>query len=235
MGYMDNSFAIVMSSYQPGTDTVLVDGIVECEPIKHRDGNVTPINTVMMFEKCIVPILENYNILYVVYDQWNSLDAIQRIRSKHRVNAEQCSLTYTDFNTIKSTIYEGKLHIPSPEISLDQLQKMKFEDVIKPETPAANLQYQMLTVQEVGRKITKPYKGNDDLFRAMCLTVKYIKNPEIIGRFSLENRNLGSSSMRGSNIGTVRLLGSSNERPQNFQNPVVNNIGRVASPSRRRW
>lgn len=206
MGYNNNSFGMCIASYDSLAETVVVDGVLECEPLKFGHGSVAPIDTVRMFEMALVPLLKSFNIVCVVYDRWQSLDAVGRIRSIYKKEAEQYSLKWSDFQALKTVVHEGKLRLPKPEVGLERLQKLQFEDVIKPETPIANLQYQMLTVREIGTKVTKPYKGNDDLFRSMSLCVRYIKDPANTPKFL----GLAGSNSRGNarTLGNVHLYNS---------------------------
>ncbi len=203
-GHTNNSFSLCIASYNTLARAVSIDGVIECTPGKDQQGNASRVSFPDIYEKAIVPIIKNFNIRYVLYDRWNSVEQVQRIRRDHRIQAEQYSLTWDDFTALKSVIYDGRVHLPPPEQPISSLLKatIQMKDVLK-SSPYLHLLYQMLTVRELGRRVVKPVNGTDDLFRAMALAVHRITDPQYTSEFYFNEDDGGFPKPPG--VGVARL------------------------------
>lgn len=214
MGASNNAFALTLGHLEE--DKPYLDFILIVEPLELTDDRKIKINTRAMFEHAIVPILENYKVTHVVYDRWSSLDAIREIRDKYEIEADQYTLTPTDFET---TIWPAintpeEISYPKPEVNLEELDTSKynknfsgFETVMKKVKSCfvSTLLLQMLTVRQAGRKVVKPMNGDDDGFRSFCLLLVYLLNGDINWKF--KGSGAKSKVKRGSRMGVVMSLG----------------------------
>jgi hypothetical protein len=137
-----------------------------------------------MFEHAILPLVQSYRIIMAVYDRWNSIEMVQRLRQDHRVEAYQYSLKWADFLMIRARVLDSSLRIPRPELSIEAVRRstQAFDSLVRT-IPVTHLALQTLTVREVGRKVIKPLNGTDDLFRCLCLAVKFILDPAHTKKF----------------------------------------------------
>lgn len=202
-GESNNSFALVLASWRHDTQTVKIDGVLECQPEKRDDGSVSRVNFPMMFDKCIVPILEKFNVKMVVTDHWQSSDMVQRLRTYRGTKAEAYTLRYEDMLAIKTAWYDGRIHMPVPEKNIEEMKRssQQPEDFTRG-MPVLKLMYQGMTVREVGRRIIKPLDGTDDIFRAACLTARFLLDPETNRAFIYSGA--GKSVSEGRGLGVVR-------------------------------
>ena len=178
-GETNNSFALVLSSWHQETKTVMLDGVLECRPERRQDGTVVRVNFPRMFDHCIVPILEAFNVKLVVTDHWQSSDMVQRLKSHKGIRAETYALRYEDMMVLKAAWLNGNVRLPATERPIASLkssteQPEDYADGL----PVLKLLIQALTVREVGLRIVKTLDGTDDIFRAAALTIHYLLNPE---------------------------------------------------------
>jgi hypothetical protein len=138
-------------------------------------------------------------------DTWNSTDLVQKLR-QYKVMSEQYTLKFMDLVEIAARLSSGELILPKPELPVEDL-RMTYENPIEfvDGKPILGLILQMLTVRQVGRRVTKPLNGEDDMFRALALGMYHIARPELKRIYSIEaaggaGGNLGviSSKSRGS-------------------------------------
>lgn len=132
----------------------------------------------------------------------NSLDAIQRLRKDHKVEAIPYQVKWADFTAVRSRILESQISLPKAEMTIEEVRKSKlqFVDVVR-SVPATHQLIQILTVREAGRKVVKPLNGTDDLFRCLCLAVTFITNPKYTSRFE---RYAGIAGRGATTVGTIR-------------------------------
>jgi intein/homing endonuclease len=212
-GEANNSFALVVASWDQDKKTVNIDGVLECQPEKRADGSVSRVNFPKMFDSCVGPLLDKFNIKLVVSDHWQSSDLLQRLRSYRATKAESYSLRYEDMLAIKTAWYDGRIRIPKLERSIEDLQRTseQLEDFTRG-LPVLKLLVQAMTVREVGRRIEKPLDGSDDIFRAACLTARYLLDHELNRSFIYSGADrTGTSEGRG--LGAVRSYRNQNRTP----------------------
>ena len=229
-GHSQDSFAITLQSYDQNTNSVIVDGVLECIPERKSGGESVPVNFPMMYEYTIKPIMESYNIVLVVADQWQSIDFLQRIQNQYRVSFQRYSLRYEEMLAIRSLIYDGRLKLPKPEHTLDEIRKTS-EQIIDflQGSHVSKLAYQAVTVRLLGKKISKPVNGTDDLFRAMCLGIKFITDPH----YTLKFMSLRSSIMSNHATRTIGMVGKNVKGSGDFsQISHIAHIGKKGGGSR---
>ena len=214
MGHAQNGFSIALGHLEINQPTL--DFLLNIEPDPNTN---TTIDTHLMFEHAIVPILDNYKITHVAYDQWNSLDGIRRIRNDYQIEADKYSIKNSDFEeTISMCINDPKGMIyPKPLVDITKLDITRYdkdfsgfeETLLKVKAcPISTMMLQMLTVRKVGMRVIKPVIGNDDAFRALSLLIVYLLNEDINYKF----RGSGlkpNAFVRGNSMGSIATFGNS--------------------------
>lgn len=165
-GHTQNSFAVTLSHIEAdGNDIVFcVDGTFSAIPEVTKD-NKWKVSFTSMAD-LVLQICNNFNVVCVRYDRWNSIGEIERLR-KAGINAECYSPTFADFEAMKQLILSGHVKIPEFEkdlknLNLDSIHELRLN-------PYTHLGYQIATVQSNGKKVTKPEKGDDDMWRTIVL------------------------------------------------------------------
>ena len=202
-GVSHDSFGLSMLSFYP-PDITMVDDVLECKP---EPG--CPVNFHLLFNDVIVPIIEKFYIVAVVYDQWQSQMQMDEIRTKYHTLSEQIALVWDDFVNFRSALLSAKLKFPNPEKPAMGIKDPSTDiDVFSKNAPRLKLIAQLLMVNEAGRKVTKPQgcKISDDIFRSVVVGEKYIReniNMFLKGRF----RNAPGAGAIGNLKGYTPLQG----------------------------
>jgi hypothetical protein len=126
-----------------------------------------------MFHAFIKKLCEKLKVVMVVYDQWQSKTQIDELKNLG-IRADSYSLTYANFTHFRTSVGQQKLEIPYPEMPMNQAEASSeaLEEILYAR-PYLHLIWQMLSVSEVGNKVTKG-DGHDDLFRAVVLGCRYL-------------------------------------------------------------
>jgi hypothetical protein len=201
-GLTNNSFAVTLMSFDRDNRVPVVDVALECMPVR-SETETLPVNFPMMFEHVFERLFNSFWVIMVVFDRWNSIDHMQRIRKDHKIESIQYSLKWADFQAIRARILDSAVTLPKLEVPIEDVRKddRPFESIIE-NNPATHLALQTLTVREVGRKVIKPLNGTDDLFRCMCLGITFILDPKYTARFE----RYGGALAAGARVaGVVRL------------------------------
>lgn len=172
LGFKKNALAMCMFSITPESKPKL-DFCLALMPLKG-----CPVNIVHFFENVTVPLVQNFNIKFAFFDRWQSLDQVQRLRDM-AVDAKVHSLTYKEMDSVRGAIMSQALVIPQLDRPMEEFVKDYIESDSILSNSSANLGLQLLTVRDLGHKMTKPLQGDDDLFRAFCLGAVKIQEPNI--------------------------------------------------------
>ena len=173
-GEKRNHFAVMLMTWDSKMNRARVDYVFDVSP---EEG--IPINFALMWEHCFRPLCEGLLIRHMFSDTWNSTELVQRLR-QFKVISEQVTLKFADFVEVAARLGAGELILPKPELPIEEL-RLTYEnptEYVKGK-PVLSLILQMLTVRQVGRRITKPINGDDDMFRALCLGMSQIVRPEL--------------------------------------------------------
>jgi hypothetical protein len=180
-----NSYALSLMSIDFQDDEKLrLDASVEVKPTR----NLTVSFPAML--ELADKIIKMYQVLYVVYDRWQSTHHIQKINDtvyKHIRGdgpiAERYTLTAGDFDDVRDTLMtQDRWSLPKPEVPFDIGSGGILTDFDKYRKagPISHLMLQILTVRQMGRKVLKPIEGDDDLFRTLALGVTYLSMEEVV-------------------------------------------------------
>lgn len=224
-GYNNNGFAFVGKYYKKETGKTVTDIVGVATP-----SESIPINFPAMFTYALWPIVQEFNVKLVLFDQWQSINYTQQFLDKG-IKSEVYSLTWRDFSEIKKRVFSGLAILPKPEVPFEEiLNPTKPYEELTDGNPVANLIYQLLTVKDIGNKVVKA-DGVDDAFRAWALSEAYLAVPEFAQEFekfgtvarSSNPMSLGAVFGRGSAsriFASGGLPGSSSKH---------SNLGRVLS------
>lgn len=198
LGVRKNSWAVCLFSLTPDSKPKLDFALAITPDIKRK----IRANIVDLFENFTVPLVEYFNIKYAFFDRWQSLDQIERLKNMN-VDARMHSLTYKEMESVRGSVISQSVVIPELDKPMTDYVKDYVED--KPvDNASAALGIQLLTVRDMGHKMTKPLLGDDDIFRAFCLGVVKMADPGIKKDF-VEVVEV-STGHRVACLGTMRSL-----------------------------
>lgn len=174
LGYRKNGLSICVFSLTPESKPKL-DFAIAITPdpkLKIR------VNVVDVFESFTMPLVTNFNIKHAFFDRWQSLDQIERLKILE-VDAQMHSLTYKEMESVRGSIITQSVTIPRMEKPMTEYAKEYVDDKFVSQEGSAQLGIQLLTVRDMGHKMIKPLLGDDDIFRAFCLGVVKLSDPNI--------------------------------------------------------
>lgn len=205
-GYTNNSFGIGLYHVaKDGSDIIVkTDCVFSAIPEKTDAGHIKT-NFIKMAD-VVVELSKMFNLKHVLFDRWQSIGEIQRLRQLG-INATAYSPAWSDFEEVKSLILAGKLKTPMWEKSINDFNPEDVYDMRK--HPYTHLGYQIATVQSVGKKVTKPVKGDDDMFRTLVLAVSKFRL-DYLGYASTVGKN-GVGSNQSPRVGGV-MIGRNGQR-----------------------
>lgn len=167
-GERKNSFALCVARYYPEQDGMLVEELVEVAPAQ---GSM--VDLASCYNDLILPLVKQLRCIHVVYDQWESSYAVADLRTNHKIDAQRYSLKWKDFELFRQDLLGLRVFMGKPEVAWRQV--LATTDLVeRAQWPRAHFQSQLATVNEQGKRLTKPLKGNDDLFRTVTLAHYFI-------------------------------------------------------------
>jgi hypothetical protein len=173
-GESGNCFAVSLHHIEQNDNEtkIILDGTVSVAPEKLPESdNIITIHFPTMFE-VVLHLCKHFNVKYVIYDRWNSISEVQRLRDL-KITAERYSPKFTDFLELRNLIDSESYKTPRWEYdNLEDLDITNSKKLVA--APYTHLALQMATVQENGKKVTKPEQGDDDIFRTLVLASRYL-------------------------------------------------------------
>lgn len=201
-GEVNNSFSVAIGHAEiykgPGRDhgrrIAKVDAIIEIAP---KEG-IDSINYNRVAAETIYPLIRKLNVGAMVSDRWQNKKFMDDARDLFpKLYTEPYSLTYEDMVEFKDHLLDDNpgILLPTPEIPFSEIAKLdtstNYPGCFKYK-PIAHTYFQMETVQDTGREVTKGPGLTDDNLRAVML----------LGRFLLDDRwcrsRLKGVAMQGS-------------------------------------
>jgi hypothetical protein len=111
--------------------------IVEMDYLYFWDANPYEEINFAEIRGMIVELARKFNIACVTFDQWNSIDMIQSLRSLG-INAEMHSVAKKDYDTLSTTIYDKRFKGYWNEILVEEeLLKLKLITATKVDHPTS--------------------------------------------------------------------------------------------------
>lgn len=217
-GHTNNSFGLGLYHLenQSGEYVFVTDGLFAAIP-ETRDGVHLRVSFPAMAD-LVLELNRRFRIVHVLYDRWQSIGEIQRLRMAG-MNAESYSPTWADFESFKHMILTHKVQTPKWETTIEDLD---LDSVIAlRKNLYTHYGYQIATVQSHGKKVIKPAKGDDDLFRTAVLAhakirskyEEYAVTPGGVPQYGMatqtpQNRSVGVMVSRSGNRRALDLGGS---------------------------
>lgn len=174
LGSTKNAFG--MSVFKMDSEgRIILEGGLIIKPSKN-----CKINLPWVYEKLTVPFMDSYNVRFVFFDKWQSLDQVTRIRDRG-INAQVYSLKYADMDDVRGMVKNRGVLIPKLSKPMVEFKSdWEANDEINFSEISAILGIQLLTVRDLGNRMVKPAHGDDDLFRSFALGVCALSTPKII-------------------------------------------------------
>jgi len=147
-----------------------LDGAIEVQPFVNESGYQYRVSFSKMWKYCIEPIIRAFNLVGVIGDRWNITQIMNSIEELG-VYTEQYSLVWSDFLAFKEKTSARELRLPSPERPFTDVYT-DYDKAVRG-APILHLVVQYKTVRQVGRTVTKPPSGTDDLYRTMVLAHRF--------------------------------------------------------------
>lgn len=191
-GYSNNSFAVSVAYYDFDIQKIRVACVLECMP-----SNGTKVNFTKLYKETLLPLIKDLNCVYVLADQWNSIDLLQRIKEdggkapngKAFVTPAKYTLKREDFDSIVAMFKNGNVILPTlSKREIDSICKNGVanykEDLYN--KPVQHLLLQLLNVVDrgPGRCPDKAPGYTDDISRAMALSIVKIMSPKIMAKLT---------------------------------------------------
>lgn len=217
-GERENSFALSLSHMEfPATlgtnelPRVVVDQLIEIVPDHERNVSVS---FTKVQEQVIDVILNNFRVMYVIFDRWQSshsksiIESTKYHHSKH-VKPFIVSLRYDDLARVRAAFSNFQVEVYRTE--LDNLQELVRQYAASGEAKGIAMReigsllklvngtgcydyvvsrfiIQLLRLREAKgkrREVLKPLKDTDDLWRAVAQGVHFLMQEEILVQFSM--------------------------------------------------
>ncbi len=173
-GVKNNHFGLATGFYDLATKSIVFDGLGELRPTREQ-----PINFNYLYHDVLEPLMEDLNIRLVVSDRWQNLKILHDLQEDFGVEIKQYSLKYKDFLTFKMGMQNSEFSIPSPEMTLDKIDHAGEKDYPSAfeMKPVSHFLYQLITVRDNEKEVTKGEGTTDDIFRACVLGYSFLINP----------------------------------------------------------
>ena len=213
-GYSNNSFALTIGNVhkQPnGARSIRATAVVEIIPEK----NVCTLDYSAIATQVIYPLIEALNVQAVFADRWNSLKLLHDIEAKYGIVAEQYSIKYRDFTTIRSYMEAGAILVPRTETPVAERDTILKPDLtVYPRSfnlrPMDHFMLQAATVRDAGRDVVKGARLTDDTWRALCLMCTWLLDEKFCDehlKYNLSNAHRGGLGAVSQGYGTTALNG----------------------------
>lgn len=201
-GYTKNGFALSLSHIENTKNEYdfVVDGVFTAIPERTPNGHMRVHFPTMA--DAIISIVKDFKVRYVLYDRWQSVGELQRLQQQG-IQAEAYSPVWADFEALKSVILSQRMRSPMWEKRVDELDLDDVNDLRL--HPYTHMGYQIATVQDSGgKKVGKPAKGDDDIFRTLVLA--YSKFRTDLAGFAVTGYGPGSMGMQKPNAGSYGIM-----------------------------
>lgn len=193
-GYSNNSFAMLCLTKR--NKDVTVEIALDVIPDKGKSVLHYP----KIFDLSVTPIIQKMNVRFITADRWNSIFLLQKCEEDFSIKSEQYSCKYADFTLAKSFLEGGRIKFPRMEMTPQEIMQISMEKypMCFEGKPLSHLYFQLMTVSDTGKTVTKGANRTDDLFRALVLGCHYLLDEE----WCKENLK---GKMRNQSMGIVAL------------------------------
>lgn len=165
-GHRLDSFGMILA-YTKAIRTVhgieehlFIGSALAWNPTQKPKREVDHINTI----RCIMEFAKHWNVQKVVYDQWNSIIAIQDLQGKG-IDAEKIPLVENDWNVLRVLFHSKQIHLLTEETGGADAKKLIVE-------------LKHLGLNDRGR-VDHPPGGSSDLAVCLCRAAKVLLGPDV--------------------------------------------------------
>lgn len=181
-GYSKNSFGLALGHLHNGLPVLTC--FAEVVPLPG-----VPLNHSLIFSEIIDPLIEERNVKVLISDRWQNIKLLQDAEMNHDdLITIAYSLKYADMWVIKQTLMDNEAVFPRLKRSIDDI--LNYDQSQYPQCfkdPVEHLALQIMTVRDLGNTIDKGDGLTDDIFRASCLALFALNNPELDDIFNGED------------------------------------------------
>lgn len=199
VGLVNNSFAFSIIGPPDDYDTDVLPeerGTMQTPVKVWAVGEVIPkldtkISLTSVYTDCFIPLLEPFNIKYMVSDRWQNAKIAQDLENSYGVVPLEHKASWEDFEATRELLYSKQLIMPRTTESIDTIMETTLDNY--PEVfrnrPIDHMAWQFMTVREqTGVTVLKGDGGTDDLFRTIVLGVAQMQDDEVLEEL-LAHRN----------------------------------------------
>lgn len=143
----------------------------------------TKISITSVYTECFIPLVEPFNIKYMVSDRWQNVKIAQDLEDGYEVVPLEHKCKWSDFEATRELLYSGNLQLPRLTESFEDIMKTTLDNY--PECfrnrPIDHLAWQFATVREsTGVTVQKGEGGTDDTFRTIVLGIAQMQEEDIL-------------------------------------------------------
>lgn len=172
-GLNNNSFACVLMHLDDNeNDIIKITGLIEMIPDPY------PLSYPDIYNNIIVPILDNFYVTLVVFDQWQSINLSQNIYKDYGIDAIRYSLNYDELDNVRTKLLSEDYKFPRTDHVIDDLINMNQDlNSLITKSPVSHIFLQLLLIHDTGRQVIKGDECTDDIFRAFALGSTLLTHP----------------------------------------------------------
>lgn len=162
-----NSFCVTIAHYDNTEHHIIIDQMIEINPA-HGKRVFFPgvLNDLLLW------LADNLRVRLFAFDRWQSTDFVHTLADKKQEVVVH-SLTFAEMVAVRAALLSDQVQLPETEFKLLALRGERIEESIQRD-PVSHLKLQLATIRNLGRRVVKPAKGTDDLWRTLALAVHHI-------------------------------------------------------------
>jgi hypothetical protein len=162
-----NSFCVTIAHYDNVEHHIIIDQVIEINPAHGRRVFFPGVR-----DDLLLWLADNLRVRLFAFDRWQSSDFVHTLANKKQ-DVVVHSLTYAEMVSVRASILSDQVQFPETEFKLLSLRGERVEESIQ-KNPVSHLKLQLATIRNLGRRVVKPAKGTDDLWRTVALAVHHI-------------------------------------------------------------
>jgi hypothetical protein len=191
--------------------------------------NGTRISLTHLYDGCLRPLVDDFDIAYFVSDRWNNVKLSQDLEEQHEVTPFEYQCKWRDFENLRDLLYTGNVSFPRLEQSPEDILQTTLDDYPNcfRRRPVDHLFWQLASVKEqTNVTVVKGDGSTDDLFRTIVLGASMLQDDEVF-EYIITNRNEQEARETGA-IGLSHGYSKGRSASAGTGNSIQNN-GRVVA------
>lgn len=196
-GLKMDSFSVTIGHMEE--DIVIIDGVIECRPIKKNNRQGLPPREVYFpaMTDLILQITRKLSVKYISYDRWNSIDQIHRLREAHML-AVQKDIDRNAYVKFLNSMVANKIRFP------DREDEMSDPSIVRG-LPCSKALWELKRLSDDGVRVDHPPGGSSDVIQGYVGVHRLLVHPEDVidvNKMRSDNRKKVFTS-RGKGLGKV--------------------------------